>query len=577
MKVRKIAALAVGAAMVGATMGFASAQANLPGKDFFVKDGQPNVKIVVGSQAAAMDVASAADIAVALGSLLYTEKEAEAAGVSVVVKKDLTPDYTYYIPVFSNYYEDTGTNPSATDWEQLTDNWWNGSAYNGSYTDWTSWTPKFVDEVSDMDAINGDYQVDWDFTISNIELSDPEQNTIAYVPRSADLTIPAGDFTVLLNYTIANWTYSATEPDSIWGTLNPSTVYDEVHDDDNPGGYTFSGYIYDGVGAGDTFTVLGNTYYILDVLTDGIKYGHDHGQVWFHVGDVKEFDGYKIRAVDISVSPSNKALFEITAPDGRSDLVIISTDEGDVDISTKSDKFEPGEVVLKLDDTFVGIDGNLIAQLEVRTNVVEVHTGDELVSGWVVNFTIENNKVKWLTLTNANDLSGSKLDILGKYTMCYKVESHTLEADDTTYYAAKAYIVVKPSEPIVKTEELKVGDELVDYDGTPTGWVVDQIKGGTYTEVTVMHPTEPITYLDTEIDPENIDSNLILVGGPVANAVTKYLVDNGYSKVDWYNSAGDIEYIEDYNGFGILIVAGKDRYATREAAKQLMEYLSSLS
>ncbi|WP_457754426.1 S-layer protein [Thermococcus sp.] len=571
MKVRKIAALAVGAAMVGATIGFASAQANLPGKDFFVKDGQPNVKIVVGSQAAAMDVASAADIAVALGSLLYTEKEAEAAGVSVVVKKDLTPDYTYYIPVFSNYYEDTGANPSATAWDQLTDNWWNGSAYSGSYTNWTSWTPKFVDEVENMDAINGDYQVDWDFTISNIELSDPEQNTIVYVPRSADLTIPAGDFTVLLNYTIANWTYSATEPDSIWGTLNPSTVYDEVHDDDNPGGYTFSGYIYDGVGAGDTFTVLGNTYYILDVLTDGIKYGHDHGQVWFHVGDVKEFDGYKIKAVDISVSPSNKALFEITAPDGRSDLVIISTDEGDVDISTKSDKFNPGEVVLKLDDTFVGIDGNLIAQLEVRTNVVEVHTGDELVSGWVVNFTIENSKVKWLTLTNANDLSGSTLDILGKYKMYYEVDSHTLETDDTTYYAAKAYIVVKPSEPIIQTEELKVGDEVSD-----TGWVVDQIKGGTYTEVTVMHPTEPITYLDTEIDPENIDSNLILVGGPVANAVTKYLVDNGYSKVDWYNSAGDIEYIEDYNGFGILIVAGKDRYATREAAKQLMEYLANL-
>ncbi|WP_456450697.1 S-layer protein, partial [Palaeococcus sp. (in: euryarchaeotes)] len=62
MKVRKIAALAVGAAMIGATMGYANAQLNVP-KDFFVKDGAPNVKIVVGSNAAAMDVASAADIA----------------------------------------------------------------------------------------------------------------------------------------------------------------------------------------------------------------------------------------------------------------------------------------------------------------------------------------------------------------------------------------------------------------------------------------------------------------------------------------------------------------------------------
>ncbi|MBO8173735.1 MAG: S-layer protein [Thermococcus sp.] len=570
MKVRKIAALAVGAAMVGATMGFASAQANLPGKDFFVKDGAPNVKIVVGSQAAAMDVASAADIAVALGSLLYTEKEAEAAGVSVLVKKDLTGDYTYYIKVFSNYYEDTGVDPSATSYEDLTSNWWNGSAYNGSYTDWKDWTPKFVDEVENMDAINGDYQVDWDFTINKILLEDSEQEDgIAYVPKKADLKITAGNFTVLLNYTITKWYTSWTENSPIWGSLDQVTKEDTVIDDDNPGGYEAVETVYDGVGAGDTFTVLGNTYYILEVLSDGIKYGHDHGQVWFHVGDVKEFDGYKIRAVDISVSPSNKALFEVTAPDGRSDLIIISTDDGDVDISTKSDKFNPGEVVIKLDDTFVGIDGNLIAQLEVRTNVVEVHNGDELVSGWTVDFHIDGGKVKWITLTNKDDLEGSTLDILGKYKMYYEAESHTLEVDDTTYYAAKAQIVVEPAEPVIDTKELKVGDEL-------EGWTIEEIKGGTYTEVTVMHPTEPITYLDTEIDPENIDSNLILVGGPVANAITKYLVDNGYSTVDWYNSAGDIEYIEDFNGFGVLIVAGKDRYATREAAKQLMEYLANL-
>ncbi|WP_456453730.1 S-layer protein, partial [Thermococcus sp.] len=109
MKVKKIAALAVGAAMIGATLGMASAggtlvkddSANIP-KDFFVKNGEPNVKIVIGTQAAAQDVAGAADIAVALGSLLYTEKEVTTApltDLSVVVKKDVS--HIGDIPVYS--------------------------------------------------------------------------------------------------------------------------------------------------------------------------------------------------------------------------------------------------------------------------------------------------------------------------------------------------------------------------------------------------------------------------------------------------------------------------------------------
>jgi len=54
MKVRKIAALAVGAAMVGATLGYASAA--MPEKEFFVKDGEPNVKIVVGAKICIMKI-----------------------------------------------------------------------------------------------------------------------------------------------------------------------------------------------------------------------------------------------------------------------------------------------------------------------------------------------------------------------------------------------------------------------------------------------------------------------------------------------------------------------------------------
>ena len=127
MKVRKIAALAVGAAMVGATLGYASAA--MPEKEFFVKDGEPNVKIVVGANApSTMDVVSAADIAVALGTLLYTEKEVQAEASAVVVKEDVSFDPDD-IPVFKDKYND-----ETREYEDLADEtnygWWNGSAWD---------------------------------------------------------------------------------------------------------------------------------------------------------------------------------------------------------------------------------------------------------------------------------------------------------------------------------------------------------------------------------------------------------------------------------------------------------------
>ncbi|MDK2982702.1 MAG: hypothetical protein PWP19_180 [Thermococcaceae archaeon] len=570
MKVRKIAALAVGAAMVGATLGYANAA--LPGKEFFVKDGMPNVKIVVGANApSTMDVASAADVALAIGSLLYTSEEVEASGVSVVVKRETT-QYPDPIPVYSNLYKDTGVDPNTTNEElsDLSDDqfWWNGSAYNGAYSAWDSWTPKFVGEIENMDRINGNAQIDWDFTILDIELVDENQKTIAYPPKEATLKIPAGNFTVTLNYVIQKWEKNTTTPSDIWGSLDSTTETDTVVDDDKPGdNYTAVKTVYDGVGEGDTFTILGNSYYVLklNATEESMTFGKYHRETWFRLGDIKDYDGYKVKAVDISVN-ENRALVEVTSPEGVDQLVILNKNE-------EKDVFGDGGIILTLTDTFVGIDGNLIATIKVVTNQKTVKTGDELIPGWKVRFEFSGGKIVKVTLTNKNDLEGKELDILGKYKMYYKSEVYTkdVDDDDKEEYAVKSYIVV---EPVEKTwgepKELKVGDEF-------EGWTIEAIKGEAYTKVTPMVPAEPITVLDSELDLNAVDSNLILVGGPVANAVTAYLVEQGLSTVDWENSEGDLEYIEDAFGtFDVLIVAGKDRYATREAAKELMQYLAQL-
>jgi hypothetical protein len=84
--------------------------------------------------------------------------------------------------------------------------------------------------------------------------------------------------------------------------------------------------------------------------------------------------------------------------------------------------------------------------------------------------------------------------------------------------------------------------------------------------------------LDTELDfagwKAACDYNLILVGGPVANIIVKQLIDEGFSVVNWATSPGEWEYIEaPYGNCDILIIAGADRDATRQATQDLIDML----
>jgi PGF-pre-PGF domain-containing protein len=71
--------------------------------------------------------------------------------------------------------------------------------------------------------------------------------------------------------------------------------------------------------------------------------------------------------------------------------------------------------------------------------------------------------------------------------------------------------------------------------------------------------------------------NLVLIGGPVANALVADLVTKGKSKIDWYISPGDIEIIPDAFTAGkyAIIVGGNDRDATRMAADALIDAIKS--
>ncbi|MBU7020636.1 MAG: S-layer protein [Theionarchaea archaeon] len=126
-------------------------------------------------------------------------------------------------------------------------------------------------------------------------------------------------------------------------------------------------------------------------------------------------------------------------------------------------------------------------------------------------------------------------------------------------------------------EVTDLGFECEDGDGISylTGLVVpveySRIKPVDIDEISIVQH-------DTEVDfsqwKSSCERNLILIGGPVANTIVRELVTEGISMVNWEISAGEWEYIRaPYGTCDILIVAGKDRDATREAVLALVEGL----
>ncbi len=593
MKVKKIAALAVGAAMVGATMGFASAQPTVPNipKDFFVNaDGTPNVKIVVGSTAAAMDVASAADIAVALGSLLYTKEQVDVQGDYVKIKAEYPPETVDSWTIYA-YYNDTIRNQTAwaTKYNELPgDYWWNGAGgYNVAYSDWKSWFT-VTTEIEDKDKIGKEQLIDWDITFSNIELKskDPSNWDKTRPPKDADIVITPGNVTVFVDYVLYNFT--VTESKKVrdaypeWGVPAAyETVTSWYIGDANDGS---GGTIYkEGVKAGETFTVFGQTYYVLSVGDDTFTAGLDKPTEWYQVGQPQAIEGtdWIVTVLDISIIDQRALAVVKNSVTGKESDQIILEKDNPVDV------FGDGAVILTLKDTFVGIDGHLIASIDAQVDVKDYSSGDTITydgKKWKMTIETDGTYIKNVTLTNLDKLEGNPVDVFGTYDLKYRFEMKTLnekavdydingdgKKEDKDFVVAYAYLCLKEKEGKVDEKELKVGDDVLDSD-----YVVSEIHA-TAEQITIKPVSEPITVMDYEVSMEDPGANLILVGGPVANSLTKYLVEQNISQVDWYNSPGEIEYIQDaLGGYDVVIVAGATRNETKVAAEALMEYLAGL-
>lgn len=155
------------------------------------------------------------------------------------------------------------------------------------------------------------------------------------------------------------------------------------------------------------------------------------------------------------------------------------------------------------------------------------------------------------------------------------------KGDDLTSALRKAAPVLQGFNVRVREVRDTLFALTLDYMGPPyraTDSQVAQFLSPDQSEIWVGFRVEERTPIIQVKDEDSADKavNLVLVGGPAANGLTRELVAGNLSRVNWYKSPGEVEVVADafVPGRSVIIVAGKDREATARAAEVLVWTLS---
>ncbi len=582
---------------------------NVP-KSFFVRpDGTPNVKIVIGSYARAEDVASAADIAAALGSILY--KEEEAKNIAIKLRKAGETDVVLEQVIYRYDYEtmtvdhDLPYNSALVNWsksydELPADYWFNGASYAGNYSTWAgSFSAQF--KVKDRDSVNGNELYGWDIEIHKLSLLpvDPADWNGTAPPKQADIEIPSRGIVVSVDYTLYNYTVKKVkvvrEAYPEWGVPEETVVVNESRIGNSIDVELDNGTIVDvispGIEAGDEFTLLGTKYHVFSVGSGSFTAGEVLGTDWFAQNESKPLGNSRWEITLIGADPLQEEAI-VTVKDTKTGEiygpVILKLGKPE-DVVVSGDTVE---LQLKLEALSENLILGKIAQISGYGNIKTYSSGTYVEYNgqkWVISVDSDGKYIRGISMTNEDELIGNPLDILGIYTIKYSFDMRSLnekdvnfdinrdgEITDTSYVIAKATITVLDNNPKIQELVVSVGDRIPGTDYTISG--VAGVKN-----IVLKTPTQPIALLDREVDLTNPTSNYILVGSNKANILTSMIFGHYHLPVDFrvwfgeYPVLGYIPHCDLLNGRGVIIVAGATPEATREAATILMQYIAGLS
>jgi len=326
------------------------------------------------------------------------------------------------------------------------------------------------------------------------------------------------------------------------------------------------------------FVFLGQTLFPIAVTEDSITCAvvNEHPIHAIEVG-VYPYDGYIVNFKDIDLYGA-KISITVTDLDGKKHSDILSVGEN-----------------CTIEDS----DGNLVFQLVLK----DVFLGTSTEEAYIEVTTWSNYKEIELPIYCLTD---------GLNYWNVEFGRSTVAGYNLNLWFAGFYGYSGSYPPIERTYSIPVFDitEVKDFDyvsGTYISvnfnseisyeegniiWTLDDVvtkqKTGKYEKIKIpvkIDPTQLVVNDDEVTIAHKLNYNLILVGGPglvlqpngeslPANTLTREIVENNLSEVDWYTTTGVYEYIEDvYSDKDVIIVAGADRAATKNAVISLLNDL----
>jgi len=522
MSLKKIGAIAVGGAMVASALasGVAAEVVKLGDvsdlKDILVKDGQPNCYVVVGANApSTMDVVSAADIAAKIGSLCYKQGSVED-GSAVITAEVSQETETYSLSNGDNYIlavPDKDNALSSVDGHAI-----NISKELSVLTKINDAMPEDYYGYGGYDGVEMIYaDVDANLTTNTTEI---DKNNLVY------MSVLTGD---------NNNTLEVLKPGVRIPFLGKEKVY--VKSD------------------GDKI-ILGDLAYS-GIISEG--------------SSVDIGDGYEVKVTTMYEGTPLEATIQILK-DGK----VVKED------TIKLNESDPGEIIT--DDNKVAVLGfqgltNIgqtkgYAKVIVVKNLMTLQAGEDYTDDWEIEWVntsgdlqtgdVDTNTIAGIALVYTTDISSDDLK----------------DKDDKVNIGVYPGLYIKRTSEEHEAPELRIGAELSKEETLDVGQSVSifnaniKLKEIKAVAAEPVNLTAPIAKLDTEIGSlDKADKNLVLVGGPVANKLTKELVEEGKISLN-NNSPATIAVLKGVaNGHDVVVVAGGDREKTREAALELIKML----
>lgn len=222
--------------------------------------------------------------------------------------------------------------------------------------------------------------------------------------------------------------------------------------------------------------------------------------------------------------------------------------------SDKSFSFIAGKIGVTVHDVWLNTAADTgYADITICKSITELELGEEYIENWEIRAVVNND---------------GNIDFLKTYEDKTVGIALVYNGNDIERIKDGDRIEIADYVNLVFDDEDDLDKMIAEFTAEKT--VTTGSTGGT---LVTTSGKVPEVVLDSEIELDETDKNLILIGGPVANHLTKELQNKGKIDIDNESPATAVLVEGAANGNNVLVIAGGDRYSTESAVLSIMNLM----